>query len=201
MCTAVSMLQHYFWTSAFLWTSIISFDTCVTFTSLTCNPGAANNRKRYLIAWACPATYVAVCASVSFTCNTPTIVYGSREACFISKGVFYYFGIPLIVCITVNVVCYTLTIIALRNAARNASKLRSNVNQNDQHSLLIYLRLSSVMGFAWVFGFAANFVPYLWYPFIMLNTLQGVFICFSLVLSPASRKLWKQSVESIYLSS
>ena len=35
-----------------------------------------------------------------------------------------------------------------------------------------------MMGFTWLFGFLANIIDniYLWYPFIVFNTLQGVFI-------------------------
>ncbi|RWR98403.1 hypothetical protein B4U79_05848, partial [Dinothrombium tinctorium] len=37
------------------------------------------------------------------------------------------------------------------------------------------------MGFTWAFGFIASFtgITYLWYPFIIFNGLQGVFIFLS----------------------
>ena len=37
--------------------------------------------------------------------------------------------------------------------------------------------MASVMGVTWIFGFAANLkaLSFLWYPYVVLNSLQGMF--------------------------
>ena len=43
---------------------------------------------------------------------------------------------------------------------------------------LLYIKLSTLMGLTWAFGLVASILdmPSLWYPFIILNSLQGIFI-------------------------
>ncbi|XP_071500697.1 uncharacterized protein [Diadema antillarum] len=66
------------------------------------------------------------------------------------------------------------------------------------HILMLYVNssISSVMGFAWVFGYVASFsrVSGLWYVFIFLNSLQGIliFVCFG--LSAQVRQLWRRTL-------
>ena len=43
---------------------------------------------------------------------------------------------------------------------------------------ILYIKLSTLLGLTWVFGLVASIMdmPSLWYPFIILNSLQGTFI-------------------------
>ena len=43
---------------------------------------------------------------------------------------------------------------------------------------LLYVKLSILMGLGWLFGVLASILksPFLWYPFIIVNSLQGTFI-------------------------
>ena len=45
-------------------------------------------------------------------------------------------------------------------------------------SFLLYIKLSTLLAVTWVFGLVASIMdmPSLWYPFIILNSLQGTFI-------------------------
>ena len=49
------------------------------------------------------------------------------------------------------------------------------------------------LGFTWLFGYLAmvDILHFLWYPFILCNTCQGVFICVSFSLTPTVRGLWR----------
>ncbi|KAJ9577975.1 hypothetical protein L9F63_025167, partial [Diploptera punctata] len=50
--------------------------------------------------------------------------------------------------------------------------------RRDQVRFYLYLKLFTIMGLTWISGFIATFtrVSFLWYPFIILNGLQGAFI-------------------------
>ena len=39
----------------------------------------------------------------------------------------------------------------------------------------IFVKMASVMGVTWIFGIAANLeaLSFLWYPYVVLNSLQG----------------------------
>ncbi|KAL1476530.1 hypothetical protein MTO96_036430 [Rhipicephalus appendiculatus] len=60
-------------------------------------------------------------------------------------------------------------------ARRSASTGAAN---GQQGRLALYVKLAVVLGLTWVFGFAAALtgVQALWYPFIVLCSLQGAFI-------------------------
>ena len=42
---------------------------------------------------------------------------------------------------------------------------------------VICVKMASVMGVTWILGFAANLkaLSFLWYPYVVLNSLQGMF--------------------------
>ena len=54
-------------------------------------------------------------------------------------------------------------------------------------------QLSAIMGFTWVFGFVASFsgVQLFWYPFIVLNSLQGALVCLAFVCNQRVLTMWK----------
>ncbi|KDR10941.1 G-protein coupled receptor Mth2 [Zootermopsis nevadensis] len=51
-------------------------------------------------------------------------------------------------------------------------------SRKDKIRFYLYLKLFTIMGLTWIFGFIAAFahVTFLWYPFIVFNGLQGTFI-------------------------
>ena len=51
-------------------------------------------------------------------------------------------------------------------------------------------QVSTLMGFTWIFGFVAAFVGegWMWYVFIVLNSLQGVYIFVAFI---ANHRVWK----------
>ena len=56
-------------------------------------------------------------------------------------------------------------------------------------NLRLYSRLAVIMGLSWVVGLAAGWLdfPPMWYAFVVLNTLQGVFIFASFTLAEKVR--------------
>ena len=143
-------------------------------------------------AWGLPAVFVAVCLVLDFGTKLP-FSYGSETMCWIAgpRAIAYYFATPVAVVITANTVLFVSTVVALRRAMSTASIARQSAQQRS--AFVIYLRLTSLMGFTWLFGFLANIdvLSFLTYPFILCNTCQGVFICASFTLTPTVRRLWK----------
>ena len=196
LCIIVSISQHYFWLSAFAWMSTICYYTWRTFSSLKRGRGFPNgnaSRCRETCApWLAVGVFVGAC--VGFAWLAPSvagIAYGSSTECFLRRGVVYYFAVPLCLSVTVNAALFSATVSRIRETVANSKRVRPAQLKADRASLSIYVRLSTLMGFTWLFGVAANLFSPLWYAFISVNTLQGVFVCASFAFSTAARKLWR----------
>ncbi|KAI0218203.1 G-protein coupled receptor Mth2, partial [Lamellibrachia satsuma] len=194
-CTTVAVFQHYIWLVVFLWMNVLAFDISCTFADLKPSsnvPNASRLRAFALYAWGLPAVFVGVCLVLDLYTKLP-FSYGSKNMCWIVNGraVLYFFGAPIAAVITANAVLFVRTAVALRRTMSTASRARPPKQQRS--TFVIYLRLTSLMGFVWLFGFLANVdgLGFLYYPFILCNTLQGVFICVSFTLTPTVRRLWR----------
>ena len=200
-CIVLGVLQHYAWLAAFFWMNVLSFNTCITFVSLQPSYNITHtDRLRFfaLYAWGLPAAIIAICLSIDLATKLP-FSYGGTTSCFIVRNdsILFYFAIPLAVIIAANIACFVRTICALRSAIAIGNQARTSQQQH-RSTLVIYARLMSLMGFTWLFGFLANVdaLHFCWYLFIVCNTLQGVFICFSFALSQQSRQLWRGSLHT-----
>ena len=108
-----------------------------------------------------------------------------------SLGLGFFFGAPLALIIVVNTGLFVATAVQLRRTA----KMTKGVNdKTDQTLFVACVRLSSVMGFTWIFGFLANIpvLEFCWYLFILLNTLTGVFICGAFVANSRVLKMYRK---------
>ena len=197
VCVAVAVFQHYTWLVAFLWTNVLAYDTSCTFADLkqsNCVRNTCRLRCFAVCAWGLPAVFVAFCLGIDFGTKLP-LSYGNKNICWISgpRAIEYYFATPLAVVIIANAVLFVRTVVALRRAVSMASRERPPKQQRKMFT--IYIRLTSLMGFTWLFGYLAtiNVLHFLSYPFIICNTCQGVFICVYFILTPTVRRLWRDS--------
>ncbi|EDO27540.1 predicted protein, partial [Nematostella vectensis] len=117
--------------------------------------------------------------------------YGSQQFCWITNGLatVYVFAIPIALALITDVIFYALTIRAIKTTASQAQMAAENSKRRGHFG--IYVRLASVMGFTWVFGFGAALLwSPLWYVFVSLNCLQGVYLAAAFALSDRARKLY-----------
>lgn len=79
-------------------------------------------------------------------------------------------------------------------AIRQTKHQTRNVTEQSQNGrdFPIFAKIAALMGFSWLFGFLAMLISkYLWYPFTILTTLQGVYIATAFVFcAPRVRKLY-----------
>ena len=193
-CIAVAVVQHYTWLAAFLWMNVLAFDMSCTFADCKSSDGVQNASRLYafvVYAWGVPAIFIAVCLVLDFCTDLP-ISYGDKTMCWIvgPRAIVYYFAAPVATVLTANVVMFVRTVVAIKRAITAGSSARQPNEQ--RRTFVIYMRLTSLMGFTWLFGFLANVdvLSFLSYPYIVCNTCQGVFICVSFTLSQTVRRLW-----------
>ena len=196
-CKLVAIVTHFSWLSAFGWMSMISYNMVTTFfgkqTTVT---NTHIDRKRYFaysfVGWLLPGLIVITCIVLD-DLNVPRIVqvgYGEGLAgCFISgKGLFIFFSLPHLISVLFNTVAFFLTVYGI---TRKRKVVPNSKRSKDRWFFLIYVKLSVVMGVAWIVAILASITHqmFLWYIHFVLNGLQGVFIFISFALRAT---IWKQ---------
>ncbi|XP_046547056.1 uncharacterized protein LOC124257110 [Haliotis rubra] len=109
------------------------------------------------------------------------------------------FGAPIVIIFLINSCLFVKTILCIRKTAKftNDHTRRSSVNRrNGRNDVMLYVRMSTVMGFTWIFGLASSIVSAFFTPptvvvcytehilgllFVTFNCSQGLFIFFAFV--------------------
>ena len=143
--------------------------------------------------WGIPAVFVAV-SIVTERYNLIDFSYGDGLSCWIdgSQGLLYMFAVPLATILVVNLILFSCT----AGAIHRTMKLTENAHEahaENRSSFFICVKLATVMGFTWVFGFLANIkiISFVWYIFIVLNASQGLFICVAFVMTKRVLNLYR----------
>ncbi|KAL9971183.1 hypothetical protein ACROYT_G023676 [Oculina patagonica] len=208
-CLAVAVLLHFFVLSSFTWMNVMAYDVHRTFTN-TSEGVVAHRQNRQggytkrlvkycLYAWGSPVLLVLVCVITDHV-KKGSIGYGEgEEECFISQpqAILYSFVLPVALLLIFN-------LFALGHTVFHIVKTRKRTQQqkNRQHGssvAVICVKMASVMGVTWILGIAANLkaLSFLWYPYVVLNSLQGLFIFLSFAASGKALELYKSKLAGI----
>ncbi|KAL3853860.1 hypothetical protein ACJMK2_013159 [Sinanodonta woodiana] len=191
VCIAVAIAMHYFFLASFCWINIMDFDLWWTFSrQFTVMNNDGKSSKRFCFysgyAWTLPFLIVIAAVSVNFA-NIESHVrhwqpnYGAG-VCWIRnrEALILFFVGPLMLFKLFDIVAFSATTVLIYRARKQSAMVQKT---NSKCKFLIYIKLSLIMGLTWIFAIISNIaqIPALWYVFISLNTLQGVFICVSFV--------------------
>ena len=185
-CTTAAILLAYGFLAAFIWMNVIAIDTWLIF-----RPSAAFSRaekdKRSLrwhciFGWGIPILLV----SISIVTNFAGVYQGfspefGGPRCWYTRryAMLLYFGVPLMLSSAMNAALFILTSFNLHMAFNNGT----NVIKSEGRHFRIYVRLFVLMGITWIFGFISAFTDELVidFIFVILNSLQGLFLFISFV--------------------
>ncbi|XP_061181226.1 uncharacterized protein LOC133189850 [Saccostrea echinata] len=197
LCMTVGAITHFLWLSVMTWmtSSCFSFFRMFTTTRLT-KLETPPTRKKFLWNMFCsfffPFSMVSLNVLISFLVF-PNHSYGySMFTCYISKPemIFYTFALPLAVMVVLNIFMVIMT--ARRIKIRRSASL---LLDNDRRMVLIFCRLSTLTGGAWLFGFFHQIfqIQVFSYLHILSTGTQGVFIFFAFAFQLISKsfKTWK----------
>ena len=203
LCVSIGILLHFFVLSQFTWMTILSIEIIRTLfrgIRLRQPPSKQQNQKTFLLyfllGWSLPLLIVTISIIVNFTPSSSHLVlYGRLEdgrdgLCWINHqaSAIIAFLVPIALSVFVNLVLLVLTTIILVNITRNSvSKTSSFVY------IRVYVAVFVTSGATWVFGFIALLVgaEWAWYPFIVLNSIQGFMLFLAFFFS--------KKVGSLYL--
>jgi hypothetical protein len=187
-CVLAATLIHYFILASFVWMNALSLDLALAFSAANLHSTDEKAKRRRFIGfslygWISPLLVVGISLLLDLFGDSAGEFmprYG-RHICWISNpsAVGLLFILPLAVLLTVNVILYIFTAVNIYKATVAAEMVR----KRDKRSLLIYIKLSVIMGGTWIFAFVWIITKSLvvQYTFIILNSLQGAFIFFAFV--------------------
>ena len=103
--------------------------------------------------------------------------FGVTELCWFSNkmALLVYFAVPFAGVMGLNIFLFVFSACMVFDSTQATSKMTTCGPRTNFH---LYLRLAVIMGLTWITGLAAGFVDLepVWYVFVGLNTLQGLFI-------------------------
>jgi len=119
----------------------------------------------------------------------------NEEACWLvnSNAKIVTFATPIACVLLYNVAAFSHTVWAINTARKQTTRAKS-ARQDQSVILKIYVRLVTLMGFTWFFSFSAELIhKALLYPFVVLTTLQGVYLFLAFVCKRRVLNLMKNS--------
>ena len=188
LCKCLAAFQHYCWLASFSWMNIIGFNVHRTFTS---NIQSTTNDEKVVLflkynvyGWLSPCIFVVFNIIMELTNikGFGDFGYGRDGLCWLNNGISIHalFVSPVAIALVINLGLFMHTVVVIHKATK-AGKRASN--KRDSREMVVYARLSTLMGFTWVFGFITIAVKsdVVSYIFIVLNATQGFFVCVSFV--------------------
>ncbi|KAJ7394165.1 hypothetical protein OS493_003844 [Desmophyllum pertusum] len=200
VCAVMGALLHYFILAVLFWMSVIAHNTQKTFSTLNVdlhNPVVIAERKKSyirhsLFSWGFPLVVVGICVALQLTTNTGNIDYGNEDGCHLSLPArTYAVAVPVAMTLVFNIVALIRTAVAIKQQLGQENEAAA---ANQTRLPVIVLKMTIVMGISSILGFVLAFypTPYLEYPFIIINSCQGVLICISFVFKKHVFTLYKQ---------
>ncbi|KAJ8031665.1 G-protein coupled receptor Mth2 [Holothuria leucospilota] len=206
-CSVVSIVAHFVWLGTFAWMTLLAWNLKATFSSTKVRSAhyvSSNLLLKYCcFGWVVPFLIVAICCVMYFFfSDIIPITYGLVQGvtCWIGNGwiAMCVVAAPLALSIFVNGIFFCMIIKGIRE-----SKFRPEGNEDsvdDKKSkiieLLVYIKISALMGFVWTIGFFISFDESgtLWYTYYVLQALQGIFVMIFFALNYRVRCMWRSKL-------
>ncbi|KAM8874688.1 adhesion G protein-coupled receptor D2 isoform 3-T3 [Spinachia spinachia] len=177
-CTLVAALLHLFFMAAFSWMLVEGLLLWSKVVAVNLSEDR-HMKYYYLIGWGLPVLIVTI------TLASASGKYSADSYCWLSvqNGVIWGFTGPVIFIITVNVMVLSrVVIITISTAKRRSIMLAMGTSPVDQTyeriraAVKAVLVLLPILGLTWLCGVLVPFSIVMAYIFILLNSLQGLFI-------------------------
>lgn len=196
VCRLTACCLHFGWLSSAVWSSVIAFDIFETFRDGSRAVRRKGRGKRYpfyiCLAWVLPLIFVLVLAFIY-----GQKIYGNNICFIVESYVQIVFVAPLAVSLLLNASLFVCTVYYLRISAVSRSTGISVISISVRKEISVCLKISTLHGFTWAFGFLALIFKnnWLWYIFSLANSLQGVFIFIAFVCNNGSLKMLRQGLK------
>ena len=193
MCTVTAILEHYLIHVSSLATSVVCYHSHIVFSQpfvvSKSSKGQRTFMKYSVIVWLGPAIFVAICFTLDKTGVHP-IHYSTNCWFGIRNSTCYFFLIPIALLLFCNVFAFVRIAVNLTRHQKCSKILQKNGRQN----LLVCSKLSTLVGFPWIFAFLGVFLPEvkaIGYLFVVFSCFQGFYIGIAFLCNKKVFKLYK----------
>ncbi|XP_028395075.1 uncharacterized protein LOC114519189 [Dendronephthya gigantea] len=210
LCTVLAIGIHYFYMVYFTACSVIAYHSCYVFgRGISALPDLDEEKRRFiiyfLVIWFAPAAFVGLLVILDQT-DTLAVKYGlvNQTVCFLGtqQASMYLFALPVALSLVFN----TATFIRVakhffKNQRTNSQFLSSELQKKrERQNVIICFRLSTLMGFSWLFIFLhflfESVTRVFLYLFVLFVGLQGVFVCVAFVFNRKCLTLYRGLIHS-----
>ncbi|KAL5008185.1 hypothetical protein ScPMuIL_013766 [Solemya velum] len=196
ICAVLGVCIHFLWLLTMFWMSACCIHMLRMFVSIKKQLSVPTSHLRILL------TYSAYCITMSALFVLTNITYSLLSSgkqvwgyggpvCYIStsKMIGFTFALPVGFVVISNIVMFFVVIWSIHGMP----EVQKNA-KNERNNLVIYIKLSTVTGAAWIFGFVYQWTgsTALVYIFIVLNCCQGIFIMLSFICNRRVMKLYSK---------
>ncbi|KAK7086716.1 hypothetical protein SK128_003359 [Halocaridina rubra] len=199
-CYILATCMYYFFLASFCWVNVMAFDIWRTLSLATSELRVTSGKQccKYMVysvyGWLLPAAAVlgVVLLDKVKPEFMPTEYYPAfgEYWCWFGhrKALLVFFAAPLMAIMLLNIALFILSARIIANTMDSTAKMTTCSPYQSQFKL--YMRLALLMGLTWISGIVAGYlqVEAVWYIFVVLNTLQGVFI---FIAFTCTRKVWR----------
>ena len=204
LCVTIAILLHYFFLSQFSWMSIMSLEMTRTFYQAYKLRVDESKRTKciiftvyFILGWSLPLVITVATTVVNFS-TEGLVLYGVFEdgtlgSCWINhfESAIVVMVVPVAISLAFNTIMFAIVTLFLIQAYRSQSRMKKMSKSN-----ISYFRLTvavfTISGLSWSFGFIAILVEtsWSWYPFIILNSIQGFVIFLAFLCTKKIGKLY-----------
>ncbi|PVD19461.1 hypothetical protein C0Q70_19950 [Pomacea canaliculata] len=194
LCLAVAWLSHWSLLATFLWNSALAFDLAFTLRSKSFGHMSKRSRCRILwcyimLCWLLPLLVV-VSLGVMDHYGVYDVGYATGGQCYIGSrsAILWLVIAPMSLTFLFNFACFVCAFSTIFHTAKlirkSTTSSQGGSKPDDKRRAFIYIRITLIMGFTWVFCFVAAVVDLeeLWIAHIVLNASQGLYFLISFVL-------------------
>ncbi|KAK6191790.1 hypothetical protein SNE40_003383 [Patella caerulea] len=203
-CIIMGITIHYFWLSMVFWMNVCSYHMFKVFVLHKLVRVVVSNGFKQMLIYLVYANGTPILITVAVIVSNYVLSGGTSygyggNTCYLSTAelILYSFVLPLSLVILTNIIFFALTVITIHRVKQSGKQT------GDRNNIIIYTKLSVVTGCFWLFAILSNVVtsPALDYLSIILNSSQGIFLCWSFLLNKTMfNKCRRQATESSELS-
>lgn len=188
VCISMAVFKHYFFLVSLFGTNALALDVWKIFPALRKSKQLQGRKLIPYIfyCWGMPVIIVLSAIVNEWIYKSkfsPQYGNSSHNLCWISNrlGFLMFFALPLVLVSIINIIFCISTGILIIKIPKSLKVAKDRTINKNYLLFAIFITLTLIMVFTWIVGFAASYseTEVLWYPFIIMNGFQGIYLLLS----------------------
>ena len=211
-CTIVAIANHYFFLAFFAASSVIAFHSCLVFgRKMVIRRSPSEDNKIFiiylLVIWGMPGLFLLVFGLLDHH-GVFFIDYGKSVVCWLGtkESKIFLFILPFGILLLFNLILFITVALRLhKNQKSSARALGKDAKKRELQNVKVCVKLSTLMGFSWLFGLLQVAVETetdaFAYLFVIFVSVQGLFICVAFLFQRKCYNLYNTLISKSFSTS